>query len=109
MIIEGPPEVRWTLGLREPLVVHFASHNWAFSGLVFSDLCAGEGLRCFPVTDLGWPADSVIAGESCGGFSVAGNFSGHLNLAGIFPSHFFRPLNEPISLWVVLSSPASLR
>lgn len=48
--------------------------------VVFSDLCAGGGIRCFPVTDLGWPVDFVTAGECCGSFPVASDFSGDWNL-----------------------------
>ncbi|KAJ8425725.1 hypothetical protein Cgig2_001024 [Carnegiea gigantea] len=51
MVIGGAPQVRWTL-----------------------DLCAGGGIRCFPVMELGWLVDSVTAGQ------VLWWFSGHQRL-----------------------------
>ena len=49
----------------------------------------------------------VTNGEVCGGFLVADKFFGHQNRARIFKTHL-QPQKGPISLMVVVLSPASL-
>ncbi|KAJ8423591.1 LOW QUALITY PROTEIN: hypothetical protein Cgig2_003875 [Carnegiea gigantea] len=73
VVIGSPPEVCWTLGLREPPAVHFAGRPWAVLALPYSAF-RSQRRRRFKI---------------CGGFSVAGDFSSRRRISPELPQVTF--------------------